>query len=177
MCLEVYQLDPAKFLSAPVLPWQATLKKTEVKLELLIDIAMLLMVEKGNRGGICRSINRYVKANNKYIKDFDKNKELSYLKYWNVNNLYGWAMSQKLSVNDFKWVEDISEFNESFITSYNGESDEGYFLEVDVQYPEKLHELLNDLPFSPKRMNIEKVEKLIVNLHNKTEYVIHIKKN
>ena len=67
MCLEVYQLDPAKFLSAPVLPWQATLKKTEVKLELLTDIAMLLMVEKGNRGGICRSINRYVKANNKYI--------------------------------------------------------------------------------------------------------------
>ena len=102
---------------------------------------------------------------------------MSYHKYWNVNNLYGWAMSQKLSVNDFKWVEDISEFNESFITSYNGESDEGYFLEVDVQYPEKLHELLNDLPFSPKRMNIEKVEKLIVNLHNKTEYVIHMKKN
>ena len=74
MCLKIYQLDPAKFLSAPGLPWQAALKKTEVKLELLIDIDMLLVVEKGSRGGICNTIHRYGKANNKYMKDYDKKK-------------------------------------------------------------------------------------------------------
>ena len=77
------------------------------------------------------------------MQNYDKNKESSYLKYWDVNNLYGWAMSQKLPVNNFEWIKDTSQFNEDFIKSYNEESDEGYFLEVDVQYPEKLHELHN----------------------------------
>ena len=175
MCLKIYYLDPVKFLSAPGLAWQAVLKKTEVKLELLTDIDMLLMVEKGIRGGICHAIHWYKKANNKYMKDYDKNKESSYLKYWDVNNLYGWAMSQKLPVNNFEWIKDTSQFNEDFIKNYNEESDEGYFLEVDVQYLEKLHELHNDLPFLPERMKIEKVEKLVTNLHDKTEYVIHIR--
>ena len=93
-------------------------------------------------------IHRYAKANNKYVKDYDKNKESSYLKYWDVNNLYGWAMSQKLLVNKFQWIEDTFQLNEDFIKDYNEESDEGYFLEVDLQYPEKLHELHNDLPFT-----------------------------
>ena len=136
---------------------------------------MLLMVEKDIRGGICNAIHRYAKANNKYMKDYDKNKESSYLNYWDVNNLYGWAMSQKLPVNNFEWIKDTSQFNEDFIKNYNEESDEGYFLEVDVQYLEKLHELHNDLPFLPERMKIEKVEKLVANLHDKTEYVIHIR--
>ena len=92
------------------------------------------------------------KANNKYIKDYDENKELTYLQYRDVNNLYRWAMSQKLLVNNFKWIEDISQFNEDFIKSYNEKSDEGYFLEVDVQYPDKLHEFHNDLPFLLERM-------------------------
>ena len=86
--LEIYKLNPAKFLSAPGLAWQAALKKTKVKLDLLPDIDMLLMVEKGIRGGICHSIYRYAKTNNKYMKDHDKNKESSYLQYWHVNNLY-----------------------------------------------------------------------------------------
>ena len=90
---------------------------------------MLLMVEKGIRGGICHTIHHYLKANNKCMKHYDKNKESSYLQYWDVNNLYGWAMSQKLSVNDLKWVEDILELNEDFIKSYNDESDEDIFLE------------------------------------------------
>ena len=80
-------------------------------------------------------------------------------------------MSQKLPVNNFKWIEDTSQFNEG----YNKESDEGYFLEVDFQYLEKLHEIHNDLPFSPERMKIEKVKKLVTNLHDKTEYDIHIR--
>ena len=127
------------------------------------------------REGIFHAIHRYAKANNKYMKDYDKNKESSYLQYWDVNNLYGWAMSQKLPVNNFEWIKDTSQFNEDFIKNYNEESDEGYFLEVDVQYLEKLHELHNDLPFLPERMKIEKVEKLVANLHDKTEYVIHIR--
>ena len=85
------------------------------------------------------------------MKDYDKNKESQYLKHWDVNNLYGQAMSQKLLVNGFEWVKKTSQFNEGFIESYNEESDEEYFLEVDVQYTEKLHELHNDLPFLPER--------------------------
>ena len=81
------------------------------------------------------------------MKDYDENKKLSYLKYWDVNNLYSWAMLQKLPLNNFEWIEDTSQFNEDFIKSYNEENDEGYFLEVDVKYPEKLHEIHNDLSF------------------------------
>ena len=94
--IEIYELNPAHFLLAHGLAWQACLKKTEVKLELLTDNNMLLMIEKRIRGGICHAINRYAKANNKYMKHYDKNKESSYLMYLDANNLYGWAMSQKL---------------------------------------------------------------------------------
>ena len=90
------------------------------------------------------------------MKDYDKNKESSYLKYWDINNLSVWAMSLMLPVNNFEWIEDTSQFNEDFIKNYNEESDEGCFLEVDIQYPEKLHELHNDLTFLPERMKIEK---------------------
>ena len=112
------------------------------------------MVEKGIRGGICHSIYRYAKANNKYLKDFDKNKESSYIQYCDVNSLYGWAMLLKLPVNNFEWIRDTSQFNEDFIKNYNEESDEGFFLEVDAQYSEKLHELHNDLPFLLERMKL-----------------------
>ena len=92
-------------------------KKTKVELELLTDIDMLLMVEKRTRGGICQAIHRYAKANNEYIKNDDKNIISSYLMYLDANNLYGWAMSQKLPVNGFKWVEKLrlSRFNDMFI--------------------------------------------------------------
>ena len=100
-------------------------------------------------------------------------KESSYLKYWSVNNLYGWVISQKLPVNKFEWIKDTSHFNDDFIKDYAGESDEGYFLEADFQYPEKMHELHSDLLVLPERMKIEKVEKFGNNLHDKTEYVIH----
>ena len=76
---------------------------------------MLLMAEKGIRGGTCHASHRYAKADDKYMKHYDKNKESSYIKYWDVNNLYGWAMSQKLTVNEFQWIEDTSQFNEDFI--------------------------------------------------------------
>ena len=104
------------------------------------------------------------------MEDYDKNKESSYLQYCDVNNLYDWAMSQKLPVSNFDWIEDTSQFNEDFI-----KSDEGYFFEVDVQYIQKLHELYNDLPFLPERMKIAKVERLLANLRDKTKHVIHIR--
>ena len=115
MCLDIYGLDPVYFVSAPGLAWQACLKKTGVKLELLTDYDMLLMVEKGIRGGICQAKDRYARANNKYMKNYDKSNESSYLAHLDANNLYGWAMSQKLPVNGFKWVKNLSKFNEDFI--------------------------------------------------------------
>ena len=110
-----------------------------------------------------------------YMKDYDKNKESLYIPYWDVNNLYDWAISQKLPWNNFQLIKDTFQLNEDFIKIYNQESDEKYFLEVDVQYPEKIHELHNDLPFLQERMKIEKTEKLGASLHDKTEYVISIR--
>ena len=107
--------------------------------------------------------------------DYNKYKKQSNLKHLDVNNLYNWAISQKLSVNDFKWVEYLSESNEDFVKSYSDESDEGYFLEVDVQCPENLHNLHNGLHFFSKGMKIEKVDKLIANVYDKEEYVIRIR--
>ena len=92
MCIKEFELDPAHFLSLPGLAWQACLKKTNIELELLIDYDMLLMVEEGRRGGICHSIHRYAKANNKYMKNYNNNEEPSYIQYLDANNLYGWAM-------------------------------------------------------------------------------------
>ena len=175
MCLKVYELDPAHFLSLPGLAWQACLKKTNIELELLTDYDMLLMVEEGIRGGICHSIQRYAKANNKYMKNYDESKESSYIQYLDANNLYGWAMSQKLPVNDFKWLEDTSEINEEFIKNYDENNDKGYILEVDVKYPKKLHDIHSDLPFLPKRMKINKCKKLVCSLLNRNKYVVHIK--
>ena len=136
---------------------------------------MLLMIESGIRGGMCQSIHRYAKANNKYMKIYDKNIELSYLMYLDANNLYVWAMSQKLPVNGFKWVNDLSRFNEDFIKNYNENSDTGYFLEVDVEYPKKLFSSHKDLPFLPERMKLEKLEKLVCSIEDKEKYAIHIR--
>ena len=149
-CIEIYELDPAHFLSAPGLVLQACLKKTSVNLELLTDIDMLLMVEEGIRGGICHAIHRYAKANNKYMNNYDKNIESSYLMYLDANNLYGWVMSQKLSVNGFKWTVALSKFNERFIKSYNENSDREYFLEVDVEYPKMLFNFIKIYHFYSK---------------------------
>ena len=136
---------------------------------------MLLMVEKGTRGGICQAIHRYVKANNKYMKNYDKNNESSYIEYLYANNLYGWAMSKKLPVNGFKWVKELSRFNEIFIKNYNENSNTRYFLEVDIDYPKKLFDLHKDLPFLPESKKVNKVEKLICSIEDKEKYVMHIK--
>ena len=116
---------------------------------------MLLMVEKGTRGGICQAIHRYAKANNKYMKNYNEDIISSYPMYLDTNNLHGWAMSERLPVNGFKWVKHLSEcnsipFNERFIRNHGENSDIGYFLEVDIDYSEKLFNLHKDLPFLPK---------------------------
>ena len=156
MCIKEYELDPAHFVSLPGLAWQACLKKTNIELELLTDYDMLLMVEKGIRGGICHSIHRYAKANNKYMQNYNNNEESSYIQYLDANNFYGWAMPKKLPVNSFKWL-DTSEtsdlarsnkINEDFIKNYDENNGKGYILEEDVKYPKRLHELHSDLPFS-----------------------------
>ena len=143
MCIKEYELDPAHFLSLPGLAWQACLKKTNIELELLTDYDMLLMVEEGIRGGICHSIHRYAKANNKYMKNYYNNEESSYIQYLDANNLYGWAMSKKLPVNGFKWLDNDKTIepsakhviNEEFIKNYNENDKKGHILEVDVKYP------------------------------------------
>ena len=112
---------------------------------------MLLMVEKAIRGGICQAIHRYAKANNKYMKNFNEDMISSYPIYLDASNLYGWAMPQKLPMNGFKWVNKLSQFNENFIRNCNENSDIGYFLEVDIDYPEKLCNLHKDLPFLPEK--------------------------
>ena len=150
MCLKEYELGPAHFVSLPGLAFQACLKKTNIELELLTDYDMLLMVEKGIRGGICHSIHRYAKASNKYMQNYSNNKESSYIQYLEANNLYGWAISKKLPVNGFKWLdtsETSNKINEDFIKNYDENNDKGYILEVDVKYPKRLHELHSDLLF------------------------------
>ena len=114
---------------------------------------MLLMVEEGIRGGICQAIHKYAKAKNKYTNNYDKSIASSFLMYLDPKNLHEWAMSQKLPINGFKWIEALSEFNESFIKNYDENSDRGYFLEVDVEYPKNLINSHKDLPFQLKEKN------------------------
>ena len=123
---------------------------------------MLLMVEKGIRGGICHAIQSSVKEINKYMKNYHKNVISSYLEYLDANDLYGCGMSQKLPVNSFKWVKKLSKFDERFIKDYDENSNKGYILEVDV-------------PFLPERNEIKKCNKFVCNIRDKENYVVHIR--
>ena len=176
LCLKIYGLDPAHYYTSPGLAWDACLKLTGVELELLSDIDMLLMVEKGIRGGISIISNRYGEANNKYMKDFNKNKLFKFLMYLDANNLYGFAMSQKLPTNGFKWLTDKeieNLFNNQIVQVWEKTP---CILEVDIEYPKELHDLHNDYPFCPERVECDNgIKKLIPNLRDKNNYVIHYK--
>ena len=177
LCLKIYGLDPVYYFTAPQLAWDACLKMTSVKLELLSDEDMLLMIEEGIRGGISIISNRYGEANNKYMrKGFNKNKPSKYLMYLDANNLYGCAMSEKLPTHGFKWlsfVEIGKLFNNQVLQVWEKIP---CILEVDLEYPENLHDLHNDYPFCPERVECKNgVKKLIPNLNDKTKYIIHYK--
>ena len=131
---------------------------------------MLLMVEQGIKGGICHTMYRYAKANNNYMKDYNKDEEESFLEYLDTNSLYGTIrtiMSEPLPVDGFDWIKDLSKIDEDFIKSYDENSNKRYILEVDVRYPKNLHDWHSDLPFLPERMKIDKCNKLVCNLYDK----------
>ena len=159
VCLENYQLDPAWYYTSPGLAWDAALKKTGVRLELLRDPDMLLMFEEGIRGGVSMITKRHGKANNPYMgEEFDPDSPTKYLAYLDANNLYGWAMCKPLPVGNFEWM------SEEELKNWKNHSS---VLEVDLEYPEDLHDLHNDYPLAPERLKIEGVEKLIPNLGDK----------
>ena len=167
ICLENYSLDPAWYYTSSGLSWDALLKHSEVKLELLTDPDKLLLFEKGIRGGISMISNRYGQASNKYMEEkYDPSQPSKYLAYLDANNLYGWAMMKPLPVGDFKWMEERElEHWEDFPC----------ILEVDLEYPKDLHDLHNDYPIAPERLKIKNVEKLLPNLWDKVSYVVHYK--
>ena len=172
VCLDNYGLDPAHFYTAPGLVWHACLKKTKIRLELLLDPDMLLMFEQGTRGGITQSVHRWAKANNPYMgSEYAPREPTRYLQYLDANNLYGWAMSQPLPTRGFHRV-DIKPDDVGKLADY---SEKGYLLVVDVRYPRELHDYHNDLPFMCGCMVIGGVEKLIPILYYKKRYIIHIR--
>ena len=167
VCKKIYDLDPCWYYTAPGLAWDACLKLTKVRLELLTDPDMLLMIEKGVRGGISMISTRHGKANNKYMGEkFDASKPSKYITYLDANNLYGWAMSKKLPTGGFKWMTEEE-------LGPDGWRNHPCILEVDLEYPKELHDLHNEYPLAPERLMINKVEKLIPNLNDKKRYVIH----
>ena len=165
ICIKNYNLDPAHYYTAPGLAWDVVLKLTDVKLELLSDIDMLLMVEKGIRGGVSMVSNRYGKANNKYMGErFDVKEPSKYITFLDANNLYRWAMSKPLPTHGFKWMK------KNELENWEKHS---CILEVDLVYPQSLHDLHNDYPLAPERIEVNKVDKLIPNLGYKEKYIIH----
>ena len=190
-CMKQYGLDPANYYTSPGLSWDALLKKTRIELDLLTDYDQHLFIEKGMRGGISMVSRRYAKANNPLVEGYDSSKERSHILYLDANNLYGWAMSQPLPTGGFRWVEDCDGLAKS-IALHPAESPSGYILEVDLEYPEELHDAHNAYPLAPERMVVQKewmseyqhsllgvgvapteVEKLVPNLRNKERYVLH----
>ena len=191
-CLQYYKLDPCHYFTSPGLAWDAMLKMTNVKLELLTDIDMFQFIEKGMRGGTSYIANRYGKANNKYMKKYDEKEPSKYIMYLDANNLYGWAMSQYLPTDGFKWLSQkkIDKIN---LGTYTDDSKKGLILEVDLEYPNELHDLHNDYPLGPEKLKVTNEmlsdycktiqkkfnissgleHKLIPTLADKQNYVLH----
>jgi len=173
VCMNNYKLDPAWYFTSPGLAWDSALKITEVQLELLSDIDMLLMIKHGIRGGVSSISNRYAKANNKYMREaFDNNKPSSFITYLDCNNLYGCGMSKSLPTGGFEWMSQNKLDNWKRITNKEGA---GCILEVDLEYPDELHDLHNDYPLAPESLKLEgsTIAKLIPNLNNKKKYIVH----
>ena len=192
MCLENYGLDPAHYYTLPGLSWDSMLKHTQVQLELMTDPDMHLMIEAGVRGGVSVITKKLATANNPLVDDYDSNKDKNWLIYLDANNLYGWAMSQKLPEKEFDWLTE-QQLEEMDVTQMADDAETGYILEVDLEYPPELHDTHNDLPLAPESCIVQEDElspytrqlkeninmkgrphsKLIPNLRDKKHYVIH----
>ena len=191
-CLQYYKLDPCHYFTSPGLSWDAMLKMTDIKLELMVDIDMFQFIEKGMRGGISYIANRYGKANNKYMKNYDEKSPSKYIMYLDANNLYGWAMSQFLPTGNFKWLSQ-NQIEKTNLGKYTENSKKGLILEVDLEYPQELHDLHNDYPLGPEKAKVAKdmlsdyckkiadkfnissglVHKLIPTLNDTEKYILH----
>ena len=150
-CLKYYGLDTCHYFSSPGLSQDATLKMTGVKLEKISDIDKYLFIEMGLRGGTSYIAKRYAKANNKYTSDYDPEKPSTYITYLDKNNLYGWSTSEYLHYGGFNWLKNVDKFD---VNSINKKSDTGYFLEVDLEYSDELHELHNDYSLAPEKLAV-----------------------
>ena len=146
LCLKRFESDLSYFISTPGLAFEAMLKCTKVKLELLTDIDMVLMVEKGIRGGLTQVVKKHAVANHKYLPSYDASKNSVFLQYLDANNLYGYAMGQKLPLDGYEW-DDIKKFSSDFVKNYDVNDDKGYLLEVDVEYPEEMRVAHGELLF------------------------------
>ena len=192
ICLDYYGLDPCHYFRSPGLSWDAMLKITRTELELISDIDMHLFIEKGMRGGISYIAKRYSRANKKHMKCYDSSEESKYIAYLDANNLYGWAVSQYLPYSGFKWLNQ-KEIRDLCLNSIEENNSIDYLLEVDLEYPDTLHELHNDFPLALGKLEISQnmlsnycfniankygikiggVNKLVPNLGNKSKYVVH----
>lgn len=188
-CHSIYGLDPAHYFTSPGLSFDAMLKMTNIEIELLTDSDMLMFVEKGVRGGISQCSTRYATANNKYMPNYDPNNESNYLMYLDANNLYGYSMSKYLPLNNFKWCK--YEWNANLIKQIPDNSCDGYIFEVDLEYPQELHDKHRDYPMcaekrcaptmmvvanddaDSERKKKSKHEKLMLTLDDKDKYIIH----
>ena len=177
-CLCHYKLDPAQYYTSPGLAWDACFKTTGQQLQLLHDYDMLMMFERGIRGGITHISKRYAEANNKYMKDYNPDKETTFIQYLDANNLYGWAMSQNLPTHGFKWIKNITkekvlDILEKANDSMSNHGKKGYIFEVDLVYPLDLWDKHNDYPLAPEKIKVNGVEKLISHFKPRKNYVVH----
>ena len=152
-CMQCYKLDPYHYFTSPGRSWDAVLKMTNIKLELMTDIDMFQFIEKGMRGGVSYIANRYGKANNKYMKKCDEKAPSKYIMYLDANNLYGWAMSQYLPTGNFKWMND-KEIKRIDLGKYKADGKKGLISEVDLEYPQELHDIHNDYPVCPEKVKV-----------------------
>ena len=192
-CMQYYKLDPCHYFKSPGLSWDAMLKITNIKLELMTDIDMFQFIEKGMHGGVSYIVNRYGKANNKYLKEYDEKVPSKYIiMYLDANNLYGWAMSQYLPTSNFKWMTD-KEINKINLGKYKAANKKGLISEDDLEYPQELDDMHNDYPVCPEKVKVSNdmlsgycekiaekyeisiglVSKLIPALRDNKEYVLH----
>ena len=194
VCLKNYELDPAHYYTSPGLSWDALLKFSKQKLELLSDINTIPFIESGIRGGVSMISHRHSIANNKYMmKNYDPDKEIKSINYLDANNLYGWAMCEPLPVGNFKMYDDLKErlsegkakIKEKIIErleNWKSGSKQGYIIEVDLEYPKELHDLHNSYPLAPEKIKVgivssssRAIAKLIPTLYDKKNYICHIK--